>query len=256
MFNAILDKHAPMKTKFIKNKKAPFMNSELRKAIFKKRMFFNKFRNSKRPITWNKYKAQRNLCTRLRKKSINSYFALKCAGGVQNKDFWPTIKPFLNNKAPSRNSNITLQENEEIINEPESVSRILNDYFIHMGSNNRTRTGQCRNNSIAAIYFHSTSNEPFEFQPVTEQDVYKQIKKMNTRKATGCDQIPAKIIKLTAPIIARPLSVLINKSLSCNLFPDGLKLAEVVPVYKKKYVRRITGQLAYYRASQHFLRVS
>ncbi len=57
---------------------------------------------------------------------------------------------------------------------------------------------------------------------------------MNVKKAVGCDVIPAKLIQIAAPSLVKSLTHLINKSIATSIFPDGLKLADIKPVYKCK----------------------
>ena len=62
---------------------------------------------------------------------------------------------------------------------------------------------------------------------------------MNSRKAPGIDKIPTKLVKLASDILAKPLSIAINNSISTSTFPNNAKIASVVPIDKKtddKYV--------------------
>ena len=70
----IVDEHAPKRQKYPKKDSPPFMNSELRKAIYKKKMLHNKVKKIKNKATWEMYRKQRNYVTKLRKKSIHLYF--------------------------------------------------------------------------------------------------------------------------------------------------------------------------------------
>ena len=56
---------------------------------------------------------------------------------------------------------------------------------------------------------------------------------MNTKKATGPDKIPIKIVKLAASVIDFHLTNIINNDLSNNAFSDSAKLTSVRPIYKK-----------------------
>ena len=42
-----------------------------------------------------------------------------------------------------------------------------------------------------------------------------------------------KLLKVIAPVIIKPLTLLINQVLNTGLFPDKLKIAKVIPIYKK-----------------------
>ena len=61
----------------------------------------------------------------------------------------------------------------------------------------------------------------------------KILKTLNPKKATVCDQIPAKLLKQASLQIVPVISNIINKALDKGTFPNNLKKAEVIPVYKK-----------------------
>ena len=61
----------------------------------------------------------------------------------------------------------------------------------------------------------------------------KIIKNLNTKKATGWDNIPAKVIVAASESLAAPFSRLYNMCLDSASFPSDAKRAEVIPVYKK-----------------------
>ena len=87
-FKAILDKHAPLKSKVIRGNQAPFMSKELSKGIMTRSRLKNKFNKHKTKENWKAYKIQRNKCVHLRKKAIQSYFQQNTnSGNVNNKSF-------------------------------------------------------------------------------------------------------------------------------------------------------------------------
>ena len=58
--------------------------------------------------------------------------------------------------------------------------------------------------------------------------------KIGVNKATGIDNISAKILLHSLPVIAKNLRDVVNLMIKTGSFPDTLKLARVTPVYKKK----------------------
>ena len=73
------------------------------------------------------------------------------------------------------------------------------------------------------------------FSSVSTEQVYKRLKYLNCKKATGYDRIPPLMAQLAAEFLTRPIVHLLNK-LKCiesSCFPDMFKYAEVTPVYKK-----------------------
>jgi hypothetical protein len=85
-----------MKKKKPVDKPVPFMNKNLKRAICKKRMSYNKYNRCKNKQNWETYRKQRNLVNKIKKQSIRNYFIERCAGGPKSKHFWPTIKTLSN----------------------------------------------------------------------------------------------------------------------------------------------------------------
>ena len=59
------------------------------------------------------------------------------------------------------------------------------------------------------------------------------INKLDSYKSPGSDNIGPRLVKYIAPAIINPLVDIFNKSFAIGIVPDRLKIAKVVPVYKK-----------------------
>ena len=68
---------------------------------------------------------------------------------------------------------------------------------------------------------------------VTASSVYDFLSILNTSKATGPDNLNAKILKNTAKSISKPLAKIFNYSLYSHTFPSCWKKAHVSPIHKK-----------------------
>ena len=73
----------------------------------------------------------------------------------------------------------------------------------------------------------------FKFELVSTDQVIKFIDEIDCNKSSSSD-IPAKIIKIAKEEIAEPIRNCINSSISTGIFPDKLKIADIVPVFKKE----------------------
>ena len=67
----------------------------------------------------------------------------------------------------------------------------------------------------------------------TTYEINKILKSLKTKISYGYDEIPIKILKLSAPFIISPITYICNKSLSSGVFPERLKYAIIKPIYKK-----------------------
>ena len=61
----------------------------------------------------------------------------------------------------------------------------------------------------------------------------KSINNLPTKNSCGYDDISSKLWTVIAPVIIKPLTLLINQGLNTGIFADKLKIAKVIPIYKK-----------------------
>ena len=69
--------------------------------------------------------------------------------------------------------------------------------------------------------------------PTTPDEVANILKTFNLNKASGPNSLPAKILKGLKSKISEPLCTLINLSFNTGVFPNSLKVAKVITVFKK-----------------------
>ena len=54
--------------------------------------------------------------------------------------------------------------------------------------------------------------------------MYKLLKNIDDKKATGLDEIPLKLVKISAEVLSQSLADAINNSISKRVFPGNAKL--------------------------------
>ena len=67
---------------------------------------------------------------------------------------------------------------------------------------------------------------------VTVEEVRNLIQDLDTSKSIGYDEIPPKVLKWASPILSPVLTDLFNKCLVSGIYPDSLKIAKVIPIFK------------------------
>ena len=244
----VISKHAPKKKRIIKSRQLVYMNGELRRAINVKAMLKRKMNKIPSKENIDKFRFQRNHVTKLKRKSLKSYFDKKCSKDAmcQNPgEFWKTVKPFLGE--PHRGtSEINLCENGEVITDSSEVCNILNDYYIKMtDSFSITETVSSSSSigeiaeaykdhpSIIKIKEKVTSDLPFNFKEISYDDLHSKLKNIKGNKATGFDDIPPRLVKAGASVLAYTFLPVINSGMKCNQFPNDLKCGDITPIFKK-----------------------
>ena len=113
-FKTALDKaiqrHAPIKKRYVRANQAPFINKKINKEIMKRSHLRNKFFDIKSDIDIDRkaHNKQSNLCVSLIRSEKNSLFNnINTRDTTDNKTFWKTGKPFFTDKIKIK-SKITL----------------------------------------------------------------------------------------------------------------------------------------------------
>jgi hypothetical protein len=249
LISQVIDEHAPLKKRIIKSNQVPYMNDQLRKAINVKNMIKRRFYKYRSKANWENYRHHRNTVNKLRKESTRQYLRDKGTMSGNGKNFWKTVKPLIANKFVSKSNVITLMENGNIVNNPNDVSNVINEYYVNItkaiGSEDLllgtdkfediVKT-HIANSSVSRIKDSIAKNNNFSFNLVTTEYVYTKLKNIKSKKAPGYDAIPPKLVKSGAKELCRPITYIINKCITTSTFPDCLKLAEVAPIFKKENI--------------------
>ncbi|XP_065651293.1 uncharacterized protein LOC136079482 [Hydra vulgaris] len=67
---------------------------------------------------------------------------------------------------------------------------------------------------------------------LSPDELWNAFETIQSRKSSGLDDIDSKVVKNVYDVIEYPLMYIFNLSLKNGVFPDRLKLARVVPVFK------------------------
>ena len=80
---------------------------------------------------------------------------------------------------------------------------------------------------------------PFQFERISSNELKKEILNLNNKKATREGDIPVNLLKGSIDTYLPVLTEIINSSFEQNEFPNKLKLADIIPIFKKKNPRNI-----------------
>ena len=216
----ICDKNIPkitVKSKF----QPPWFDSNIHKIILKKERLRAKFKKSKDPLDYQKFKEARKFFKKSVQEKIKSSFNEDGDPSLIPKRFWNHVK------ATSNSTRI-----------PECVSY-----------GGRFRSKSLDQAELFNTYFYNQFSSPSKYDipinysgdqfslfskfEISISTIRTFIKNINVNKAPGPDGIHGKMLKNCAASIAYPLYIIFNKSFHTGFIPNDWKLANVVPVFKK-----------------------
>ena len=130
----ILNKHAPVKEKYIRANKRSFTPPSLHKDMIRSKLR-NEFQQEKREISRRVYAKQRDHYEKLFRKTVKEYFAdLKINLITDNRKACQTVKPLSSDKRKLKEID-NLVENETILQNNKSITDIFNKYFCNIAKN-------------------------------------------------------------------------------------------------------------------------
>ena len=71
------------------------------------------------------------------------------------------------------------------------------------------------------------------FTPTDEEEIFKIVRTLKSGRSTGYDGISMNLLKKVITYIIAPLTYIFNLSISTGKCPNSLKIAKVIPIYKK-----------------------
>ena len=181
------------------------------------------------------YKRTKREYQKMIRREKDKYYKTKlenCRGDSHRT--WVIINELLNrktNKAVNKND-IIIDNGKEYKTEKE-ISTFMNNYYKNIAFEIEQNIKKSGKNYEYYLKQSNQSEEPFQLETVSEQEVLTTIKKMANKNSEGPDGISNRILKIISPHIIKYLTICINKSFNEERFPESLKVTKVSPIDKK-----------------------
>ena len=200
--------------------KPPWFTKHNKKLSHNKQKLWDKYRHTGKKEDFDKYKAAEKSC----KKSI-SRAKKKYEKKLSSTNNLRPFNAYIRQKTKSRVEIGPLKQGGRSINDSTEMAEVLNTYF------SSVFTRENLSNIPAPL------DEPYvstlEDMHFTYQEVVEAINNLKVGSAPGPDRIPSIILKQFNTILAVPLTIVFNKSMTTGVVPNDWKEANVTPIYKK-----------------------
>ncbi|XP_072028067.1 uncharacterized protein [Amphiura filiformis] len=242
LFSTILDSVAPVKEVRIKNPSEPWITAEILECIRERDSWLCKTRKDKHmPDHYDKYRKLRNKVINDIRNAKRQYMIDKIDENKDNpKQLWKHLKDLGYQSKSKESTNIVLDVDGIKCHDKKDVADHFNNFFTQIASNLVSKLPKQESFSydVESEKFKNQYKDivpdSFELQEVSEKFVLNEIQSLDINKSTGLDGIPARFIKDAAEVIKGPITYIVNFSLRSGIVPNDMKLAKVIPIYKKK----------------------
>ena len=234
--NTLTKQHAPIKRrsrKEMKLKDKPWINNRIHKMMRIRDKILQKLKKQQTPENLKLYKKFRNRVSNELKESKARYFHNYFSTNSQNmKKLWAGIKTIISHKSSTSSSiNKIKGKNGNVTSDPSKMSNIFNDFYVNV-ADGITKTIPLTPKSPLDYLSNRMCNSLF-LTPVTLVEVNDLINILNPSKSVGPNSIPIKLLKIIGSSVSPFLALLVNQSFQSGIFPDKLKIAKVISLFKK-----------------------
>ena len=209
--------------------KIKWLTEGLKTSIKIKNKLYLKYKRSKLNEDLIIYKEYKRKLLKLLRISERQHFHNLLEENKNNvKKTWIVLKDIIGKKKSKILQNkFTIGNN--IINNKNQISEGFNDYFTNIGKSLEKNIP--RSNIDPLQFIHFNNSDSIFVSPVSELEVKNLIQNLRN-SSCGYDGIHAKIIKKTFELYMEPLKHVLNLSITQGFFPNEMKIARVIPLFK------------------------
>ena len=227
------DKNIPLvRQKNFKKIKNPWITKGIMTSIVTRNKLYKKaLKEPNCKANREKYKKYRNKLTSLIRLSRKMYYSQKIESNKSNTNsLWQIIKDLIGTKTKDT-SNTFINEGKEIT-DPEQISNIFNSYFVNIGPNLASKIDDTQDDFKK--YLGQPFHESLVLRPTSNQEILNIVQSLKSSASTGYDGISVNLLKKIIHFIAEPVLYIFNLSITSGACPDSLKIAKVIPIFKKE----------------------
>ena len=228
----IYDECFPVQTQYLKQKSIvnKWMTKGLLKASKRKQKLYKKFLKCKSRSNEKAYKNYAKIFDKLLQRAKKLHYTgliKKHEGNI--KKLWSTMKEIISkNKENIKNPNF-LQVNGRDLWEKRKIAEEFNKFFVNVGPDLASKVKPAKSHFNS---FLCKISSKFKMEVILESELEDAFKNLKINKSPGYDKISAKIIKNCFASLKAPLLYLYNLSIKTGTFPDKMKLAQILPLFK------------------------
>ena len=135
-------------------------------------------------------------------------------------------------KSCGKNQTNSMCINKKMESEPTKIAEGFNSFFSSIGLDLHSKISTI--NADYSKYLTNPIDANFLFRSADTEEILRVIFSFQNSKASGPNSIPTEILKMLSFNLCHPLKEIINISFATGIYPDKLKIAKVIPIFKNK----------------------
>ena len=231
--SSVIEEFAPIKkVKIMPDQRfhEPWLTVSISKCNRKSRKLCSKAKQSGLHEDHLKYKRYRNVLNRIKQQEKRSFYNdLFKKIGKNSKLLWEVVNNLIR-KVHNKQGIVEILSNDKSLTKQDEISEAFNLHFATAGKKVYESIPPVSGENCTKLV--KPVKNRLKFKTVSESYVIRLVDKISPKTSKGPDGLSNLLLKQLISVIKCPLMVVINKSLSTGVFPDLLKIARVIPLFK------------------------
>ena len=229
-YTTALNKYFPIKESFDGySTRKPWLNENLKNCIKNKNKLYRIYRLTDSAYHEKIYKRYKAQLDKILSNTERQHYATLFEANKNNlKKSWTILKEIINKRKGAAGST-KFKVGNTVTMDKKIIASGFNDFFINVGPNLASKIP--RDERSPTTFMGDRCKDNIWLSPVLEEDVVTIIKTLK-EGSSGWDEISARIVKQTYAHFIKPLTKIMELSLTTGVVPIEMKIARVIPLFK------------------------
>ncbi|XP_060780217.1 uncharacterized protein LOC132888186 isoform X1 [Neoarius graeffei] len=236
IFNELYNKNCPIKkySNIHRYTNSPWVTKGLQNACKKKNILYRQFLKHRTIEGEEKYKKYKNKLTNIIRICKKDYYNKLVEKNKNNiKGIWTVLNGIVRNGSKTTNYPEYYTENDKTINNMEDVVNGFNQFFVNVGPDLAAKIKEPETTQCGDIEDMGDRNPSTIFLTATdEEEIIQIVRKCKNKTSADWNDIDMLTVKTVIEGIVKPLTHICNLSFQSGTFPDKMKIARVIPLFK------------------------
>ena len=232
----LFEKCCPLKQVKVNNKykNKLWITTAIKTSIRKKKCLHKRFIKNRTPSNETKYKVYRNKLNSIIKASMKKYYNDLINANINDiKGTWSALNEIINKKKKSCSyPKYFVGENGKEYKGNKCIADQFNKFFVEIGPKLADKIEKVDSNINVLDTMGERNINSMFVKLVETEEVLNTMKQCKNKSSTDSDDLSMNIVKSIADSIVLPFTHVCNLSLTNGIFPDGMKTAKVIPLFK------------------------
>ncbi len=196
-----------------------------------KNKYYKKYLRTKHGCWYRLYRYYTNSIKHLTFTSRRNYCKQYFEKNVNNcRKIWKGLNEILKNHGKSSNEEIFLNGDGMVITDQRRVANTFNHFFTNVADNLLLKIGNTA--TKYQDYLKNPNEHSIFMNEIDFGEVYEILRNLDITKSGDIYGISPGLLRVCSREITPNLTKIFNLSLTLGQFPDKLKIAKIIPIYK------------------------